>query len=100
MRSSERARRQIVAKEEQEIERLMGEPGFTIPMNHDCFEGGRVYGKNFDDFAIGEHSHWEFTLKTCKICRRKYLRAFLESDGMSHSGRWYLGRVPMDTPDN
>ena len=53
---------------------------------------------HFDCAEIGEVGHHDVSLYTCKHCDRGFVHAFLESDGHSHSGRWYL--APLDhAPD-
>ncbi len=92
MIAREKQRRDIISEEDASLKRRVKEKGELI--GHDCFEGARVYYKNFHTVGLGEHYHWEFSLSTCKHCGFKYFRAFLDSDGYSHSGRWVMGRVP------
>lgn len=57
---------------------------------HNCFDGNY---KNFERADLLETTAWEFTIETCKRCQQRYLRAFLETDGMPSSGRWFVGEV-------
>lgn len=57
---------------------------------HYCFEGERVYYKNFNSIGILETTHWDFTVEACKTCGQMYLRAHLETNGFSHSGLWVM----------
>ena len=70
---------------------------------HYCFEGERVYYKNFETTSVYLGHNWAFTKERCVHCGKIYLRAFLESDGYSHSGRWVMGEIEPDwtveTPD-
>ena len=71
--------------------------------DHYCFEGERVYYKNFEKRDVYSGHNWAFTTERCVHCDKIYLRAFLESDGYSHSGRWVMGEVApnwnVDAPD-
>lgn len=62
---------------------------YALPKRcEDCFAPQPVYN-HFDTTRLGEHDDWEVSLNACKACGVTYLRAFLESDGSSRSGRWY-----------
>ena len=71
--------------------------------DHYCFEGERVYYKNFETMSVSLGHNWAFTKKRCVHCGKTYLRADFDSDGYSHSGRWVMGEVApnwsIDAPD-
>ena len=60
---------------------------------HDCFENGVVYYKNFETTDLLETTDWEFTLNKCVHCSRVYLRAYMDTDGFPQSGRWFIAEL-------
>ena len=94
---AERVRRKEVSREDRLIERLSAHPDHAHLKGHDCFEGGPFGHGDFTEQMIGEWDDWEFSLRSCDVCGRTYLHAFLESDGMPRSGRWFMGRVQTTT---
>lgn len=96
-RSWERARRIEVARQDWIMDQLSGHPGHADLKGHHCFHGEKVSHENFETSKIGAADDWEFELMKCRACGRKFLSAFLESDGMPRSGRWFIGRMPPDT---
>lgn len=59
---------------------------------HDCFEGET----SFESTDLLETTHWEFTIEKCLSCGQRYLRAFMETQGYSASGKWVMGAVGPD----
>lgn len=53
--------------------------------------------QDFDSVTIGVDKTYgrfgEVSLETCRACRRKWLRYFVEYESFSKSGRWYRGLV-------
>ena len=99
MKQWETERRAKISSEDKAWAEKIAESDDEALKTHDCFEGSRVYYKNFNETGLGDADWWEISLKECKHCGFKYLRVFMDSanDGRSHSGRWVIGRVPMDT---
>ncbi len=94
---AERVRRQEIGREDRLIERLSMHPDHAHLAGHDCFQGGPFGQGDFAGQSIGEWDDWEIALRSCNLCGRTYLRAFLDSDGMPRSGRWFMGRVQNTT---
>ena len=45
---------------------------------------------------LGMDSHYaEAGIWACRVCGRPWLRYFYENEAFSHSGRWYLGQIPV-----
>lgn len=61
--------------------------------SHDCFDGRSVYYKNFRTVLLLETTHWEFKTYSCIHCGRRYLRAFMETQGYSRSGHWMMAEI-------
>ncbi len=66
------------------------EPG---RQDHDCFAGGTFTYKDFRSSEILGTDNWDFSIKECRTCGRKYLRAFNETMGFSRSGWWVYGEI-------
>lgn len=61
--------------------------------DHDCFKAGAFTYRDFHSANLLITNEWDFSIRTCVSCGRRYLHAFCESIGHPRSGRWIFGEI-------